>query len=96
MGDVVELRQAEPKESHVTGEAFCVQCNHEWVAVAPAGTTQLECPECRTEKGLFKFPCRPPEGEQVWTCNCGNHLFYMTPDGHLCPNCGTHQEYPAT
>jgi hypothetical protein len=26
-------------------------------------------------------------------CNCGNRLFYLTPDGHMCANCGIYQGY---
>lgn len=96
MGEVVALRRPESEEPHAAGEAFCLQCNHEWVAVAPTGTVHLECPACKTHKGLFKFPCGPSEGTPVWTCPCGNQLFNMTPDGHFCPNCGLYQEYPAT
>ena len=85
MGEVIELRRKDP---HGQGEAFCYQCNHTWQAVAPIGTTQLECPECHTMKGLWKFPFAPNEGQEVWQCNCGNQLFYLTPDGPLCANCG--------
>ena len=24
----------------------CLICNHEWVAIRPEGTTELECPNC--------------------------------------------------
>lgn len=82
-----------PDVPHLTGEAFCQQCSHEWIAVAPVGTVRLTCPSCRTEKGLYKYECGVPEGELVRGCNCGNQLFYLTPDGHLCPNCGTYQSY---
>lgn len=95
MGEVVALRRPEPHDPHATGGAFCLQCNHEWVAVAPTGETQLQCPACKTHKGLFKFPCAP-QHEMLWTCRCGNQLFNMTPEGHFCPNCGTYQEYPET
>jgi len=81
------------REQHAHGNAFCLQCSHEWVAVAPTGTVQLECPECKTMKGLFKFPFAPATGELVRECNCGNQLFYLTPEGHLCTNCGIYQRY---
>ena len=78
---------------HAAGEAFCLQCKHEWVAVAQSGVVQLECPECKTLKGLFKFPFNVQAGEQIRFCNCGNNLFIITPEGHLCPNCGIYQGY---
>lgn len=90
MSNVVEFKAHTP---HIAGEAFCQQCDHEWMAVVPAGTVRLECPNCKTEKGLLKFECRLPAGELVRECGCGNQLFYLTPQGHLCPNCGIYQQY---
>lgn len=92
--DVIKLSCPEiDDQPHCTGEAVCMQCGYTWVAVAPAGTTRLECPVCYTEKGLWKFEFAPAVGELVRECNCGNQLFYLTPEGHLCANCGTYQEY---
>jgi hypothetical protein len=31
---------------HFVHEAYCFYCTHMWVAVAPAGTSELECPHC--------------------------------------------------
>ena len=28
------------------------------------------------------------EGEAVWRCNCGSVLFFLTPDGAKCQQCG--------
>jgi exosome complex RNA-binding protein Csl4 len=28
---------------------------------------------------------------QCW--ECGNQLFYIRPEGHMCPNCGIYQSY---
>lgn len=75
------------------GEAFCIACDHTWIAVAETGTVTLECPSCHTMKGKFKFEFAPAEGQLVRVCNCGNQLFYLTPDGHMCANCGTYQSY---
>lgn len=75
----------------VTGEAFCLQCQHEWVATSPVGTTSLECPECKTNKGLIKFECCVDEDH--WICNCKNSYFCITPNRVYCPNCGNDQ-YP--
>ena len=91
MNNVIQLR---PKnDPHGSGEAFCLQCGHEWISVAPVGTVQLECPECHTMKGLFRFPFHFSEGQLVRECNCGNQLFYLSPEGHMCANCGIYQSY---
>lgn len=74
-----------PSIPTASGEAFCIRCDHRWVATVELGTEYLECPECKTLKGVFKYPYAP---ETAWECNCGNQLFYITQDGHLCPNCG--------
>jgi hypothetical protein len=84
-----------PKDNKqwATGEAFCIQCGYEWVAVVESGIVDLECPECKTFKCKFKFEFRVNEGQKVWECNCGNKLFYLTPEGHLCANCGIYNSY---
>lgn len=92
MSNVIEF-DANANKPHGAGEAFCFQCDHHWTAVALAGTTQLECPSCHTMKGLFKFPFAPSAGQLVRQCACENQLFYLTPDGHMCANCGIYQEY---
>lgn len=91
MSNVVEFKK--PSEPHGSGEALCIGCGHTWVAVAPIGVTRFECPNCHAEKGLWKFEFKPSVGQLVRECNCGNQLFYLTPDGHMCANCGTYQEY---
>lgn len=93
MGDIVQLKPKEPQEQHGAGEAFCIACKHTWAAVAPTGTIDLECPECGTMKGRWKFEFAPSEGQLIRVCNCGNCYFYLTPDGHLCANCGIYQRY---
>jgi hypothetical protein len=32
-------------------------------------------------------------GDMVRECRCGNQLFYIKPEGHMCANCGTVQDY---
>lgn len=92
MTNIIEFKKPE-YDPHGSGEAFCLQCHHEWIAVVPVGTTQLECPECHTMKGLLKFAYSPSDDQLVRECNCGNQYFWITPDGHMCPNCGTYQSY---
>lgn len=87
---VIDFNQAKlDRTPHSSGEARCLQCGHEWVAIAPAGTVWLECPECKTDKGAFVGNCYPKDGI-IWVCNCGNELFLLTPDGELCPMCGVY------
>lgn len=90
---VVEFKRPEKTEPHGEGPAFCIACEHEWQAVAPAGTVELECPECQTMKGRFRRIFGTYESESVWTCNCGNDLFRVTETGHLCVNCGIFQRF---
>ena len=33
-------------DPHFVHEAYCFYCTHKWVAVAPVGTSELECPQC--------------------------------------------------
>ena len=95
MNNVVPLKrpEAEVKQTQGVGAAFCMQCNHTWEATAPTGVVDLECPECKTMKGHFKFPFAPPS-THLWTCNCSNQLFNATPEGIFCPNCGEWQVFP--
>ncbi len=87
---------AEPEEppiQHGSGEAFCLSCKHVWQAVAPTGIEAFECPSCQRFTGHWKYEFAPGPGQSVRVCNCGNQLFYLTPDGHLCANCGIYQSY---
>lgn len=85
--------QAEDAEPHLSGKGHCLNCHHVWVAVAPLDTVDLECPECHTMKGVFNYAVTPPDDVDVWTCSCDNQLFYITPEGHWCPNCGQYNSY---
>jgi hypothetical protein len=94
MSNIIPLfGNVEPAEQHGQGEAFCLACNHTWQAVAPTGIESFECPSCRRFTGHWKFEFYPREDQPVRECNCGNQLFYLTPDGHLCANCGIYQSY---
>lgn len=91
MDKVIDLEAIkEARAPHLEGKARCLDCKHEWTAVAPAGTEWLECPECHGKKGRFIYHFEPEPFVQ-WQCNCGNDLFYVTPDGCFCPNCGEWQ-----
>ena len=86
--------QFKPRETpNMQGSAYCMGCKHTWQAVAPVGTTDLQCPECQSMKGRFVNGCAPEDHIEVRECNCGNQLFWLTREGHMCANCGTYQEY---
>ncbi len=85
--NVISLAEYRP---HMTGDVVCLACKHEWNGIMPIGTFQLECPECRSEKGVLKhfvFRDKPH-----YLCNCGNHLLYATPEGCYCASCGAWAE----
>lgn len=81
--NVIQLSDYKP---HISGEAICIGCNHKWDAIAPCSTTELECPECHTNKGRFMNLVLMDELH--YTCKCENQFFHITPTGTYCPNCG--------
>ncbi|MBD1554784.1 hypothetical protein [Pseudomonas typographi] len=92
--NIIQLVRPEPAAPHAAGECVCAQCKHEWVGMAPVGVTQLECPECHTHRGAFKYPFGPQEGVESFTCGCGSETFFiMRKPGHAngtvhCRGCG--------
>lgn len=90
---LVEHGEAEPEkhDPHTSGQARCLGCKHEWVAVAPVGTYWLQCPHCSRNLGKYIFAFNFPD-DLHWTCKCGNDLFYAMNDGYYCPNCGEIQK----
>jgi hypothetical protein len=87
---VVSIEEARP---HLVGPAFCLECRHRWVAVAPVGSTVLECPACGCFKGgrLAMVQRAGPH----WVCNCENALFFIRQGGDIyCANCGADQVFP--
>lgn len=74
-GDLIQLSDYRP---HLSGAACCVACGHRWQAVAPAGTVELECPACRTLKGLFRNFCEPHDSTHRYLCQCGSYAFGIT------------------
>lgn len=92
MSNIFQFKKQE-KDNHGCGEAHCIGCGHKWIAVAPVGTIRFECPECKSMKGHWTFEFAPEVGALMRVCNCGNDLFRLTPDGHMCANCGTYQGY---
>lgn len=87
MGEVIDIRANQP---HLSGRAVCLECKHDWVAVAPLGTHSLECPACGLAKGTWFSTILPDE---VWTCHCGNAAFVVTREYFMCTYCGQYQEF---
>lgn len=87
MGEIVSISFRDS----VQGGATCTRCQHKWQAVAPTGTTELECPECKSFFGLFDAPVTPVQGEIYWRCDCDGELFYIMSGTVRCRNCGTVQ-----
>lgn len=85
--NVVSLDSYRPNP-HLSGPAKCMACGYEWVAVAPVGTHRLECSQCHTMRGTWRYPCTGGEGEPFWTCNCGSDLFVLTSKSLICTACG--------
>ena len=90
---VLAFKRPEPAYQWAQGEAFCIGCRHTWQAVSKTGDVDLECPSCGSTKGRYRFQFEPPEGLLRRVCDCGNDLFRLTPDGHMCANCGIYQRY---
>lgn len=82
----------EANQPHLSGNCRCMQCTHEWVGVAPVGTTWMDCPECKSTKGHFTKPIA--RGVEMWTCGCGNQLFHVNREGLYCTMCGEWQVFP--
>jgi len=88
MSNIVSLRPAKHGEGdgpHLSGDFVCGACDHEWTGVAPVGITHAECPKCHRFWGSAKHAVEP---KQSWRCNCGEFLFWLTPNGAMCRRCG--------
>lgn len=95
MSNVIDFAKAkEAQTPHASGTCYCMACRHEWVAVWPVGTTQMECPECQSMRGRSKYNYGPEEGALLWSCTtCENQLFNLLPDRVHCPGCGKQWRY---
>jgi hypothetical protein len=95
MGEVVSLTKHRP---HLSGEAICGQCRHTWVAVALSGTTQFECPECKSSRGVLKWPFGPSKDALEYRHRCGGFDFFIQKKPNCepevyCRKCGELAEY---
>lgn len=86
MGEVHDIGEARP---HTTGRARCLDCKHEWIAVAPCEMVWLDCPSCTLVRGRYIFNFE--RSGYHWTCQCGCDLFHVSAIGVYCPNCGEWQ-----
>ena len=82
--NVVGLFASKPAQE---GQAVCLACGHEWEASAPVGSANVPCPNCPTNRGVFRGISAPDEG---LLCEfCDNDLFVL-PDvtNATCVKCG--------
>lgn len=89
MAEVLSLAaERQAREPHMSGAAKCAACGHEWVAVAPVGVHELECPACSCTKGYMRHAVM--RGNERFVCNCGCDVFRISRDlGPYCVNCAT-------
>lgn len=88
MGKIIDLAAVKAeREPHLSGKALCLNCKHQWVAVAPIGTLDLECPECTLPQGRYMHLVQD-DSDPHWTCQCGNQFFHITPKRTYCVSCG--------
>jgi Zn finger protein HypA/HybF involved in hydrogenase expression len=100
-GDVIPFRKPEPEpkaELTAHGEAVCLDCRKTWVQVAPVGMTVFECPDCKTERGVWQRTFGAQPGQFVFVCyHCkSEHLTVIYGDkaGAMrfhCVGCGIDQ-----
>ena len=96
--NVVNLEERRTKNgSYIEGPAKCLVCNHEWGAVAPLGTVDLECPECQTLRGCWVYPIGPTNNMEIYKCpECWHEYFMVLASLEIqCVRCGCLQNNPA-
>ena len=80
-------------KAHLTGSCVCLACDHKWQAVAPVGVYELECPNCKTMRGVYNNLCSP---KTLWECACGSEHFFIQPNetdiSAICAKCGDDHE----
>jgi len=88
MSNVLTFNKKED-ELHASGQARCIDCKYEWIAVlATPYSGSLECPECKSCRGGLKYPMAPNENVYAWRCNCDCDHFWVVANGVLCVGCG--------
>lgn len=91
MTNVVDLEARRTvRNPHRSGAARCLNCKHEWQAVAPVGAASLQCPACATFQGVFVgITCTQ---FRQWQCVCGELTYFVDERGPYCCHCGTRPE----
>lgn len=80
--NVISLNDKRP-DPHISGAAICLACRHEWTGVAPIGVFELECPECSTMRGVWRYPLKSSADYAIWTCTVdGCECQHMTIAAH--------------
>lgn len=69
----------------VSGEMVCRTCGDHWEGRIEVGELAATCPSCGANNSR---PFHYVEPDEVWYCACGETLFFLTPEGPVCPNCG--------
>ena len=46
MVEILNEKANQSEDAWAVGAVTCLICNHTWVAVRPADTSKLECPNC--------------------------------------------------
>ena len=93
MSNVIDLDSRRPNP-HSSGQAKCLACNFSWVAVAPVGTHQHECPRCHTMRGVWIHPHALSSAYGTYTCfSCSGRAFEIArhrEGGYwiMCMTCG--------
>lgn len=93
MTDVLDFPHTEQEGGCCAGGAVCVECGHKWVAVAPSGITELECPHCGQTKGIWARLCLMGDEVPHLICTCGSRFFSITEDYIYCVKCGAIQDF---
>lgn len=90
MSEPIDFAKAKLERSpHLVGKARCMACKHEWEAVAPSGTADLECPSCGLVRGQWIYPHTLDKGQLIFTCNtCGGTNFAIQRHRAFCVGCG--------
>ena len=91
MSKVINFEDAKLERGiHKSGPARCLTCKYEWVATAPIGTVDLECPRCATFQGVFKGVTKSEYTQ--WRCQCGEWTFFIDEVSPYCAHCLTRPE----
>ena len=88
MGNVIELKFNKKPTKDVMYEAYCVDCEFGWVALAPENTAVCRCPMC---KGVTNDLQELDSENTRWICECGFDVFHVTNMEISCARCGETQ-----